>query len=99
MIYWRFGRFAALGVTISVLVIASASAAQPVGSSRAWLGPRLAEALQNPVPADGIAIRVTLKRDDLAPPGLARRASIHARQNRTLGTLAPGTFQMMYRYE
>ncbi len=99
MIDWPFGRLAALGVSISVLAIASASTAQPVGSSPAWVGPRLAEALQNPVPAEGIAIRVTLKRDDLDPPGLARSASIHARQNRTLGTLAPGTFQMMYRYE
>ena len=94
-----FGRFAALGVSISVLVIASASAAQPVGNARARVGPRLAEVLQDPVPADGIAIRVTLKRDDLDPPGLTRRASVHARQNRTLGALAPGTFQMTYRYE
>ncbi len=94
-----FSRFAALGVSITVLVIASASATQPVGNSRAWVGPRLAEALQDPVPAEGIAIRVTLKRNDLDPPGLARRASVHARQHRTLGALAPGTFQMTYRYE
>jgi len=94
-----FSRFGALGASITVLVITSASAAQPVSNSRAWVGPRLSKALQDPVPAESIAIRVTLKRNDLDPPGLARRASVHARQNRTLGALAPGTFQMTYRYE
>jgi subtilisin family serine protease len=99
MIRWLFGRFAALGIPIAVLVIASASTAQPGGNSRAWVGPRLAEALQGPVPAEGIAIRVTLKRDDLAAPGPARRASVRARQDRALGSLGHGTLQMKYRYE
>ena len=99
MICWPFGRFAALGVSIAGLVIASAGAAQPVGNPRAWVGPRLAEVLLDPVPAEGVAIRVTLKRDDLDPPGQARRASVRARQDRTLGALAPGTLQMRYRYE
>jgi subtilisin family serine protease len=99
MICWPFGRFAVLGISIAVLVIASAGAAQPVGNSRAWVGPRLAETLLDPVPAEGVAIRVTLKRDDLDPPGQARRASIRARQNRALGALAHGTLQMKYRYE
>jgi subtilisin family serine protease len=99
MICWPFGRFAALGVSIAGLAIASAGAAQPVGNPRAWVGPRLAEALLDPVPAEGVAIRVTLKRDDLDPPGHARRASVRARQDRTLGALAHGTLQMRYRYE
>jgi len=70
-----------------------------LGSSHASLGPRLAEALDYPVPAEGIAIRVSLKRDDLDPPGPVRRASVHARQDRVLGALPPGAFQMSYRFE
>ena len=99
MIRWPFGRSAALGVTLAALVSASAAPAQPIESSLARVGPRLAEALQNPIPTEGVAIRVTLKRDDLDSPGPARRASIRARQDRILGALLPGTFQMMYRYE
>jgi subtilisin family serine protease len=99
MICWPFGRYAALGISIAALATASASTAQPGGNSRAWVGPRLAEALQDPVPAEGLAIRVTLKRDDLDPPGQTRRDSVHARQERTLRALTPGTLQMKYRYE
>jgi len=99
MIHWYSGCSTALGVAIAALLIASATSAQPIGNSHARLGPRLAEALQDPVPAKGIAIRVTLKRDDLDPPGRARSASVHARQGRALGALTPGTFQMLYRYE
>ena len=99
MICWPLGRFAALGVSIAALLVVSAVSAQPTGSSRARVGPRLAEALLDPIPAEGVAIRVTLKRDDLAPPGLARRASVRARQDRILGALAHGALQMKYRYE
>jgi len=90
MIHWPIGRYAALGVSIAVLATASAAPAQPIGNSRARVGQRLAEALRNPVSAEGIAIRVTLK---------PRRASVHARQDRALGAMAPGTFQMKYRFE
>jgi subtilisin family serine protease len=55
--------------------------------------------LQDPVPAGGLAIRITLKRDDLDPPGRARSAAVRARQDRVLGALTPGTFRMVYRYE
>jgi subtilisin family serine protease len=99
MIHWFSGYSTALGIAIAALLAASATPAQPIGNSRARLGPRLAEALQGPVPAEGIAIRVTLERNDLKPPGQARSASIHARQGRALGALARGTFQMLYRYE
>jgi len=99
MIHWFSGCSTALGVAIAALLTASAAAAQPAGNAHARVGPRLAEALQGPVPAEGIAIRVTLKRDDLEPPGRTRNAAVHARQDRVLGALAPGTFQMMYRYE
>jgi subtilisin family serine protease len=96
---WPFDRFATLGVSIALLAIASSSDAQPFGNAHAQLGQRLAEALENPIPAEGLAIRVTLQRDDLAPPGHTRRASVRARQDRALGALAPGTFQMKYRFE
>jgi subtilisin family serine protease len=99
MIHWPIVRYAALGVLIAVLVTTSAALAQPIGNSHVRVGSRLAETLQHPIPAQGIAIRVTLKRDDLDPPGPARRASVHARQGRVLGALAPGAFQIGYRYE
>jgi subtilisin family serine protease len=99
MTHWPISRCAALGVSIAALLTAATATAQPIGNSRARLGPRLAEALQHPIPDEGIAIRVTLKRDDLDPPGFARRASVRARQDRTLGTLPAGTFQMKYRFE
>jgi subtilisin family serine protease len=99
MICRPFGRVAALGISIAALATASASTAQPGGNSRAQVGPRLAEALLDPAPAEGVAIRVTLKRDDLDAPGPARRASVRARQDRVLGALGRGTLQMKYRYE
>ena len=46
MIHWPIGRYAALGVSIAALVTASAAPAQPIGNSRARVGPRLAEALR-----------------------------------------------------
>jgi subtilisin family serine protease len=96
---WSIGRFAALGASIAVLVAASAASAQPIGNSHARVGPRLAEELQHPIPNEGIAIRVSLKRDDLDPPGFARRVSIRARQDRALAALPTGSFQMLYRFE
>ncbi|HEX9813956.1 MAG TPA: S8 family serine peptidase [Myxococcota bacterium] len=99
MIRWPIGRYATLGVSIAAFASASAAVAQPIGNFRARLGPRLAEALQYAIPSEGIAIRVTLKSDDLDPPGLARRASIHARQDRTLGALPAGSFQLKYRFK
>jgi len=92
-------RSAALGISLAALAVASASAAQPAGSARAQLGPKLAAALQKPFPAEGIGIRVSLERDDLDAPGPARRASIRERQNRILRALPRGTFRLGYRYE
>ncbi len=67
---------------------------------QATIGLRLAEVLQKiQTPSEKIAITVTLKREDLAPPGQARRAAVHARQNRVLGSVARGAFEMTYRYE
>jgi len=99
MTRWPFGRSVLLGVLIAGLVVASASDAQPTGSTRARVGPRLAEVLDDRIPDGGVGIRVTLRRDDLAAPGAARRASVRARQDRVLGVLARGSFQMKYRFE
>ncbi len=83
----------------SALASAAAGAPQPAGSAHARLGPKLAEALQNPFPEAGIGIRVSLERDDLEAPGPARRASIRARQERILRALPRGAFQTTYHYE
>jgi len=99
MIHWPISRYAALAVSIATLLTAAAATAQSIGNSRARVGPRLAEELRHPIPNEGIAIRVTLKRDDLDPPGFARRASVRARQDRTLRALPAGSFQMKYRFE
>jgi len=99
MIRSTIARYAALGVAIALLTGAWAAAAQPTGNLHAQIGPRLAAALQNPIPSEGLAIRVTLKADDLAPPGLARRNSIRERQQRALGALPTGSFELKYRFE
>ncbi|MBW2542773.1 MAG: S8 family serine peptidase, partial [Deltaproteobacteria bacterium] len=99
MIHRSIRHCAALGVAIAALVAAAAATAQPIGNSRPQLDPRLADELEYPVPAEGIAIRVTLKRDDLDPPGFARRAAVRARQGRALGVLPAGSFQLKYRFE
>jgi subtilisin family serine protease len=99
MIHWSITRYAALGASIAALVISSAATAQPAGNYQARVGPRLAEELQHPIPNEGIAIRVTLQSDDLDPPGIARRTAVRARQNRTLGALPAGSFQLKYRFE
>jgi len=93
------GSFAALSASIAVLAIVPAAAAHSVGTVRAALDPDLAAALRSPIPAEGIAIRVSLKRDDLAPPSPARRASIRARQERVLDAMPRGAFQLSYRFE
>jgi cysteine-rich repeat protein len=99
MIRWYSGRSARLGISIAALLIASAVSAQSSGNSRARVGPRLAAALQDPIPSEGFAIRVTLKHDDLDASGPSRRASIRARQDRVLGALEHGAFQIRYRFE
>ncbi len=99
MIRWPITRCAALGVAIAALAAAWAATAQPTGNDRAQIGPKIVKALDGPIPSEGLAIRVSLKRDDLDPPGLARRASIHARQERALRALPAGSFQLKYRFE
>ena len=94
-------RLAVVGVaTFCAIAVAAAGDAESSSSQRAILGPRLIDALQGVQAPNGkLAINVSLKRDDLAAPGLARRAAVHARQNRVLGSLARGTFALTYRYK
>ena len=66
---------------------------------QAKLGPGLSTALTQAIPSAGIAIAVALQRDDLPPPGAARRAAIAARQQRVLDSLPAAGFRVRYRYE
>jgi cysteine-rich repeat protein len=79
---------------------------QQVHSAR--LGPRLKKVMEESLQdatqreaaaIDLVAIRVTLKRDDLEIPGRRRRASVRARQDRVLGMAANGLLELTYRYE
>ncbi len=79
----------------SVLFLSLLCALVPEGPAAAGrLEKDLARALSRPVPPEGIAISVTLRRDDLPPRGLARRERIRERQGRVLDALPPGTFQV-----
>jgi cysteine-rich repeat protein len=86
--------------TALILALATPAASQPeaAGARRAPVGRSLAERLARPLPAQGIGIRVTLRNDDLAAPGAARRAAVSARQDRVLGGLAAGEFTLERRY-
>ncbi len=56
------------------------------------------QAMRRPVPADGIAVAVTLRRDDLPARGVLRRQRIRERQSRVLDALPPGTFHLGRRF-
>jgi len=94
-------RLAAIGfAAVCAVGVAGTGRAESSSNQRAMLGPRLIEALQSVrSPRDKIAINVSLKRDDLAAPGRARRAAVRARQNRVLGSLTRGTLDLAYRFE
>jgi cysteine-rich repeat protein len=72
------------------------AASPPAESPR--LEPRLARAIQGPLPPQGIAIGVALRDDDLPRPGPARSRAIAARQGRALDALPRGTFLLRHRY-
>jgi hypothetical protein len=94
-------RLAVIGIAAACAVgIAGIGGAESSSNHRAMLGPRLIESLQKVhSPSDKIAINVSLKRDDLAAPGRARRAAVRARQHRVLGSLTRGTLNLAYRFE
>jgi len=63
------------------------------------LGAGLAQALKERLPPTGVAVGVTLRNDDLPPPGARRRAVISARQQRVLDSLSAGSFRVRHRFE
>jgi subtilisin family serine protease len=73
----------------------------PVGAARAPapLEPALERALAGPLPDGGVAVRISLADADLPSLGTARRARIHARQDRVLAALPPDAFRVRWRYE
>jgi cysteine-rich repeat protein len=87
-----------LAVLLALVMVAGTSTGAPGSRPLARLDPRLEQMMKAPMPSEGIAIRVTLKRDDLEAPGSARRARVRARQDRVLGAMAAGRFEMNYRY-
>ncbi|MBW2362258.1 MAG: S8 family serine peptidase [Deltaproteobacteria bacterium] len=85
-------------IALGTLLAVSAAAAPPV-HARARIGARLESALHAPVPAEGIAIRVSLRRDDLPQPGSLRSQRVRARQDEVLSAAAPGGFRLKHRYQ
>jgi cysteine-rich repeat protein len=65
----------------------------------ARLGARLERALTQPLPAAGLRIAVALRDEGLPPPGAARRAAVHASQQRALDALPASSFHLGRRYE
>jgi hypothetical protein len=63
------------------------------------MGKRLERAMRDPLPSEGIRIRVTLRNDDLEAPGLLRRNRIRGRQDRVLAGLDSRNFSIGHRYQ
>jgi len=83
----------------SGLLLSLLCALIPAGPAAAGrLEKDLARALSRPVPPEGIAVSVTLRREDLPTRGAARRQRIRERQSSVFGALPPGTFQLGRRF-
>lgn len=89
----------ALPLVAAALLLAALHA--PAGRAQvpAPVEPALARALAGPLVDGGVALRISLRDSDLPPLGSARRARIHARQERVLAALPPGAFRVRWRYE
>lgn len=91
-----------LALLLSGVAVAGTPARAPAGNGaatgRARMDRALEQALQRSLPAEGLAIGVVLKRDDLPGFGPSRRAPLRARQQRVLNRL-PAGFQLSRRYE
>jgi cysteine-rich repeat protein len=78
---------------------AVAPQAEENAAPAARLGVRLERALERPLPAAGLRIAVALRDEGLPPPGAARRAAVHARQQRALDAIPAASFDLGRRYE
>ena len=92
----RGRRLAQAFVCISILLCPAlpARAAPP-----ARLDHALERALARPVPAEGIAIGVTLSEAGLPLPGSGRADRVRERQQRVLDALPAGSLRLKRRYE
>jgi len=81
------------------LALANVATAQPADPPRGpRIGAALARALERPLPAEGLAIAVTLRESDLPEPGPGRRAAVNARQQRVLDALPAGALSLKRRF-
>jgi subtilisin family serine protease len=83
-----------LALTLVMVAPTGAAAAPPARIAEA-----LAARLEEPLPPGGLRIMLALRRDDLSGPATARRARIHARQQRVLDALPKGGFRVKHRYQ
>ncbi len=88
---------AALAVSL-LLAVGSPSAAEMPDEVREKLDSHLQRALGQARSGDWLAVGVTLRGDDLAQKGAARRAEIAARQNRVVGRMPGADLRVRHRY-
>ena len=61
--------------------------------------PRWRDALERPIPAEGLAIAVALRETDMPTRGPERRGAVRARQQRVLDALPSGGLHLKHRYQ
>jgi cysteine-rich repeat protein len=91
----RSRRQLAVAVLLVLAVVGDGRAEPPAG---ARIGDALARALEQPLPAEGLAIAVTLRESDLPRRGPDRRAAVAARQQRALDAIPAGGLRIKRRY-
>jgi cysteine-rich repeat protein len=86
-------------MALLVLALANVATGQPAEPPRGpRIGAALERALERPLPAEGLAVAVALRRTDLPTRGAERRAAVNARQQRVLDALPPGGLRLKRRY-
>jgi cysteine-rich repeat protein len=94
----RSKRWLAVG-SLLALALAGAAAGQPPEPPRgARIGAALANALERPLPAEGLAIAVALRETGMPTRGAERRAAVRARQQGVLDALPSGGLHLKHRY-
>jgi cysteine-rich repeat protein len=94
----RSKRWLAAAALLS-LALAHVAAGQPPEAPRgARIGAALKNALERPIPPEGLAIAIALRGTDLPIRGPGRRAAVHARQQGVLDALPAGRLRLKHRY-
>jgi cysteine-rich repeat protein len=92
-------RWLAVG-SLLALALAGVAAGQPPEPPRgARIGAALANALDRPLPAGGLAIAIALRAADMPTRGPERRAAVRARQQGVLDALPSGGLRLKHRYQ